>query len=75
MAVTSRQGGGQFKLLSDSSPMKYLCGTKGIKIWTNIKMQTGIKYIPALGSFMVRDYLKQTVHLRKNTNVRNAAEK
>ena len=52
-----------------------LCGTKGIKIWTNIKMQTGIKYIPALGSFMVRDYLKQTVHLRKNTNVRNAAEK
>ena len=31
---------------------------KGIKIWTNIKMQTGIKYIPALGSFMVRDYFK-----------------
>ena len=48
---------------------------KGIKIWTNIKMRTDIKYIPALESFMVRDYLKQTVHLRKNTNVRNAAEK
>ena len=54
---------------------KHLRGMKGIEIWINIKMQTGIKYIPALESFMARDYLKQIVHLKKNTNARNAAEK
>ena len=33
---------------------------KGIKIWTNIKMRTDIKYIPALGSSAVKkDVLKE----------------
>ena len=43
----------EISLQSDINHCKHPCGMKGIKIWTNIKMQTGIKYIPALGSFMI----------------------
>lgn len=66
MAVTSRQGGGQFK----SQPMKHLRGMEEIKIRINIKMQTDIKYIPALGSSVVKK-----MYLKKSINARNAAEK
>lgn len=49
---------------------KHLRGMEEIKIRINIKMQTDIKYIPALGSSVVKK-----MYLKKNINARNAAEK